>query len=651
MAYVKKIFDKNFLEYASYVIRDRAIPDIDDGLKPVQRRILHTLFNIDDGKFHKVANVVGECMKYHPHGDASIYSALVVLANKEIFIDKQGNFGNMFTGDSASASRYIECRCTQIGKDILYNPEITKYVDSYDGRNKEPVSFRAKLPLVPILGAEGIAVGMSTKILPHNILEVIDAERKCLKGEDFQLFPDFQTGGLIDVSDYQDGNGRIITRAKLDTSDPKKIVITEIPAGDNTENLMQNIETAAKRGKVKISSINDYTTDKVEIEIRLPRSVHSKDVEDALYAFTNCEQSISCNLLVIKDNMPQVMTITEIIKYHAQQLQNILKDELILERGQLQEKLHLRTLERIFIEERIYKLIETMKTAETVNKAVKDGFEPYKKELVKAISNEDVDHLLKIPIRRISLYDIQKNRDEVKLINNRLKEIERLLKNLTGYAIAWLDSIQNKIDKTTFKRHTKITSFSQTDIREAVSADLSLRYDASTGYLGTNVKTGIEQFKVSPYDRILCMRENGDYSVFDVPEKTFVGKKMIYCGMSDKESLNSVLFTVFYRDPKTKFAYIKRCRIKQFILNRDYTILPDGMELLHVDTRDEFFFTVHYTKKPRLKILQEEMLSGDFLEKGIKAGGVRLAPKEVSKITFRRSKNQSASTEQPELGL
>jgi len=235
MANVNEIFDKNFLEYASYVIRDRAIPDIEDGLKPVQRRILHTLFNVDDGKFHKVANVVGECMKYHPHGDASIYSALVVLANKEIFIDKQGNFGNMFTGDSASASRYIECRCTQVGKDILFNPEITKYVDSYDGRNKEPVTFRAKLPIVLIMGAEGIAVGMSTKILPHNILEVIDAERKCLRGESFQLFPDFQTGGLIDVSDYQDGKGKIITRAKLDTSDPKKIIITEIPAGDNTE--------------------------------------------------------------------------------------------------------------------------------------------------------------------------------------------------------------------------------------------------------------------------------------------------------------------------------------------------------------------------------------------------------------------------------
>jgi topoisomerase-4 subunit A len=640
MANVNEIFNKNFLEYASYVIRDRAIPDIEDGLKPVQRRILHTLFNVDDGKFHKVANIVGECMKYHPHGDASIYSALVVLANKEIFIDKQGNFGNMFTGDSASASRYIECRCTPVGKDILFNPEITNYVDSYDGRNKEPVTFRAKLPIVLIMGAEGIAVGMSTKILPHNILEVIDAERKCLKGEKFQLFPDFQTGGLIDVSDYQDGKGKIITRAKLDTSDPKKIVITEIPAGDNTENLMQNIETAAKRGKVKISSINDFTTDKVEIEIKLPRNVHSKDVEDALYAFTTCEQSISCNMLVIKDNMPQVMTATEIIEYHAQQLKTILKDELVLERGQLQEKLHLRTLERIFIEERIYKQIEAMKTAETVVKAVKDGFIPFKAELLRDVTDENVDHLLKIPIRRISLYDIQKNREEVKTINVRLAEIEKLLTNLTAYAISWLNGIEEKLDKKTLKRHTKITSFTQTDIREVVTADLSLRYDEATGYLGTKVSTGSEIMKVTPYDRILCMRGTGQYSVFDISEKTFVGKKMVYCGQSDKESLAKVLFTVFYRDPKTKYAYIKRCHIKQFILNRDYSIIPDGMELLHVDIRDAFSFTVHYIKKPRLKVLEEDMHSGDFLEKGVKAGGVRLAAKEVNKITFTKRQVQ-----------
>ncbi|HZK19300.1 MAG TPA: DNA topoisomerase IV subunit A [Treponemataceae bacterium] len=634
MAYVNTIFNKNFLEYASYVIRDRAIPDIEDGLKPVQRRILHTLFSIDDGKYHKVANVVGECMKYHPHGDASIYSALIVLANKEIFIDKQGNFGNVFTGDAASAARYIECRCTSLGKQILHNPEITNYVDSYDSRNKEPTSFRAKLPLVLILGAEGIAVGMSTKIVPHNILEVIDAERKYLRGEKFELYPDFQTGGLIDVSEYEDGKGKIITRAKLDTSDPKRIIVKELPAGDNTENLIQNIEAAAKRGKVKISSINDFTTDTVEIEIRLPRNVHSKDVEDALYAFTNCEQSISSNMLVIKNNMPQIMTATQIIEYHAQQLKTVLKDELEFERDQLQKKLHLRTLERIFIEERIYKKIETMKTAQTVVSAVKKGFEPYKNELSYPVSDENVEHLLKIAIRRISLYDINKNREEVKVINSRLTEIAKLLKDLTAYAINWLDNLEAQLDTKELKRRTKITSFKQIDVREAVAADLSLRYDGTTGYLGTKVQTGKEILKVSPYDRVFCLQGTGEYSVFDVPDKMFVGKKMIYCGHSDKKNLSNVLFTAFYQDPATKYVYIKRCRVKQFILNRNYSILPDQMKLLHVDIRDAFVFRVYYVKKPRLKILQEEMSSEDFLEKGVRAGGVRLAAKEVQRISI-----------------
>ena len=421
MAYVKKLFDKNFLEYASYVIRDRAIPDLEDGLKPVQRRVLHTLLEIDDGKFHKVANVVGQCMKYHPHGDASIAGALVVLANKDLFIDKQGNFGNILTGDEASAARYIECRIKPIARDILYNPDITKFVPSYDGRNMEPVAFRAKLPLCIILGAEGIAVGMSTRILSHNIREVIEAEKSCLMGKPFQLYPDFQTGGLTDVSEYEDGKGKIVSRVRMDTSDPKRIVITELAYGSTTESLISSLENAAKLGRIKISSINDYTTDRVEIEIVLQRGVYAKDVIEALYAFTECEVSVSLNLLVIKDNMPVVMTVTEVIQHHAKQLEQILKEELELERKNLLDRLHARTLERIFVEERIYKKIEEMKTAEAVIKAVIDGFKPFEAELIRPITKDDVERLLKIPIRRISLYDINKNRQEVKEINARLK--------------------------------------------------------------------------------------------------------------------------------------------------------------------------------------------------------------------------------------
>ncbi len=632
MAFVKNLFDKNFLEYASYVIRDRAIPDLADGLKPVQRRILHTLFEMDDGKFHKVANVVGQCMKYHPHGDASIYSALVVLANKELFIDRQGNFGNIYTGDGASAARYIECRIRPIAKDILYNPSITRYVPSYDGRGKEPVVFRSKLPVALILGAEGIAVGMSTRILPHNVREVIEAEKACLLNKPFQLFPDFATGGLIDISDYRDGLGKVISRAKMDTSDPKRILITELPANTTTESLITSIENAARSGKVKIASINDYTAEKVEIEIKLQRGIYSQDVVDALYAFTDCELSISCNLLVIKDNMPQVMTVTDVIKQQAKQLIEILKDELELERSELTDKLHMRTLERIFIEERIYKRIEEMKTETAVTKAVITGFEPFQTELIRPVVQEDVEKLLKIPIRRISLYDINKNRREVQEINRRLKEIERLLKNLPAYAVSCLTSLLEKLSEEETKRRTTIAHFSAVDVKEVVARDIPLRYDCNSGYLGTAVSTGTEIMKVSPYDRILFMRKSGMYMVCAIPDKLFVDAGMWYCGFADKEVMTKVIFTIIYRDPETRFAYIKRCRIEQYLSNREYFAVPDGMEVIFLDTRPKFSFLVKYTQKPRVKILEEKFNAQDFEEKSVKALGVRLAQREVDSV-------------------
>ena len=650
MAYVKKLFDKNFLEYASYVIRDRAIPDLEDGLKPVQRRVLHTLLEIDDGKFHKVANVVGQCMKYHPHGDSSIAGALVVLANKDLFIDKQGNFGNILTGDEASAARYIECRINPIARDILYNPDITKFVPSYDGRNMEPVAFRAKLPLCIIMGAEGIAVGMSTRILSHNIREVIEAEKNCLMGKPFQLYPDFQTGGLTDVSEYEDGKGKIVSRVRMDTSDPKRIVITELAYGSTTESLISSLENAAKLGRIKISSINDYTTDKVEIEIVLQRGVYAKDVIEALYAFTECEVSVSLNLLVIKDNMPVVMTVTEVIQHHAKQLEQILKEELELERQNLTDRLHARTLERIFVEERIYKKIEEMKTAEAVIKAVIDGFKPFEAELIRPITKDDVERLLKIPIRRISLYDINKNRQEVKEINARLKEIARLLKNLTAYAVSYLDTLLAKLDPEKTKRRTEITRFGKIDVRDAVKRDIPLRYDDNTGYLGTGVSSGRELMRVGPYDRIFVLRRTGVYTIFDVPQKLFVDKNMWYCGSAEKDVLSRVMFTIIYRDPATLYCYIKKCRVEQYIMNRDYIIVPDGMEILHVDTRSRFSFTLHYVKKPRIKIDREDFTSADYEEKGVKAQGVRLASKETAKIEIKIEK-PDINPEQPELDL
>ena len=629
MDYIESLFNKNFLEYASYVIRDRAIPDLEDGLKPVQRRILHSLFEMDDGKFHKVANVIGHCMKYHPHGDASIGNALVVLASKELFIDTQGNFGNIFTGDEASAPRYIECRVNDFAKTIFYNPHITDYTVSYDGRNKEPLAFRAKLPVILAIGAEGIAVGMSTKILPHNILEIIEAEKAFLSGKSFALFPDFPTGGLIDVSEYEDGLGKVLVRAKLDTSDEKRIVIRELPFGSTTESMINSIEAASKASKVKISEISDYTGENVEIELKLPRGVYSADVVDALYAFTECEQSIPCNLLVIKDNLPVQITVTDIIKYHAKQLMQILKDELEYERAMLTERLHLRTLERIFIEERIYKKIETMKTAEGVINAVIKGFVPFKKELIRDVTEDDVDKLLKIPIRRISLYDINKNREEVREINNRLKEIAKLLKNLKGYAISVLDGIAAKLPAEEFKRKTEITGFTKVDVKEAVTRDTALRYDEETGYLGTSVATGKEILRVSPYDRIFVLRKSGVYTVMDVPDRVFVDTGMWYCGFAEKEELSKVLFTVIYRDSKTKYAYIKRARVEGYILNRDYLFAPDNTEVLFVSTKLKFSFKLNYAPKPRVKKIEEEFKADSFAEKGLKAQGVRLSVREA----------------------
>jgi topoisomerase-4 subunit A len=636
MAYIKNLFDRNFLEYASYVIKDRAIPDLEDGLKPVQRRILHTLLEKDDGKFHKVANIVGECMKYHPHGDASIGSALVVLANKEYFIDRQGNFGNIYTGDEASAARYIECRITPFAKDVFYNPKLTAYADSYDGRNREPVLFPAKIPAVLVMGAEGIAVGMSTKILPHNIIEVMEAVKLCLQGKRFQLFPDFPTGGLLDVSDYRDGNGKVLVRAKLDTSDPKRIVIRELPFGSNTESIMGSIENAAKAGRIKIQSINDFTTENVEIEIKLARGVYSEETVDALFAFTEGEQSISLNLLVIKNGLPAVMTVTEIIKHHAGQLVKILTKELEIEKKELQDKLHLRTLERIFIEERIYKGIEKMKTAEGVEKAVLDGFKPFMKEVgPRGVSHDDVEHLLRIPIRRISLYDINKARNEMQEIAARIKEINAHLKSIVAYALGCLDGliakIKNNEEVGRGQRKTRVGAFEKVDVKEVVKKDLELKYDRKTGYLGTAV-SGDTAAEVSPFDRVIVIRNNGSWFVADIPEKSFVGPGAWYIAVADKEALLNTVFTIIYREAESGLPYIKRCVIEGWIMNKEYSLVPEGAAVLHLDTRPKFVFTAVYKPKPRLKVLREDFKAQNFMVKGLKANGVRLSGKEILKV-------------------
>jgi topoisomerase IV subunit A len=644
MAYAKKLFHTNFIEYASYVIKDRAIPHVDDGLKPVQRRILHTLFEVDDGKFHKVANVVGHCMKYHPHGDASIFSALVVVANKEYFIDKQGNFGNILTGDQPSAARYIECRVKPLAKTVLYNPELTEFDASYDGRNKEPVTFPAKIPVVLIQGAEGIAVGMSTRILPHNFNEVLNAMIAALKGEEFTLYPDFASGGSLDVSEYKDGMGKVLVRAKLDTSDEKRIVIREVPYSTTTESLINSIEAAAKKNKIRIAEINDYTSDEVEIEIKLARGIYSQEVVDALYAFTDCEVSISVNLLVIKETKPTSMTVTEVVEYHADRLMEILKKELRLEEGHLKDKLHARTLERIFVEERIYKAIEEMDTQEKVHKAVLEGFKPFEKEIKREITEEDLERLLRIPIRRISLYDINKARKEIEEIENRLKEIRKHLKNILDYAVGFLGEVK-EVYGDAYPRNTKIVSFEKVDAREAAQRNLTLRYDGQTGYLGYGLSGGKALFEVSPYDRVLVIRKNGIYSVIDVPEKLFVDRGMLSCGLADKENLDKTIFTVVYLEKDTKFLYLKRCKIEQFILDKTYPIIPDPekSKIVKLTTQQNIDLEVTYKPKPRIKVLEERFHLPDFMIKGVKAQGVRLSTKEVESVTIQSPRTKSSS--------
>lgn len=630
MAYVNTLFDRNFLEYASYVIKDRAIPHVDDGLKPVQRRILHSLLEIDDGKFHKVANVVGHCMKYHPHGDASIYEALVVLANKELFIETQGNFGNVLTGDSASAARYIECRVDPIAREILWRSELTEYTDSYDGRNREPVVFPAKIPLPLILGAEGIAVGMSTRVLPHNFTEVLHAQMAALRGETIELYPDFIHGGIMDVSEYNQGQGRVLVRARLDTSDEKRIVIREIPFGTTTESLINSIDTAARRGKIKIAQINDYTGEDVEIEIRLPRGVYTQDVVDGLFAFTDCEQSISVNLLLIAEDKPRLFTVPEVISYHAQRLVQLLEQELIHEREQLLDRLHMRTLERIFIEERIYQRIEEERTSEGVNTAVRAGFVPFKAELIREITEEDIERLLKIPIRRISLYDIERNRQEVEQIRGRLDEIEAHLADLVTYALGFLEEVLEK-HGSAHPRRTVITGFNRVDIREAAVRDRSLRYDSATGYLGYTVTTGNLVAQVSMYDRVLVIGANGRWRVLTAPEKQYIGTGAYHVGLADKEILGELVFTLVYRNALGE-TYVKRFTIEQFILEKEYELLPEDALPLMLTTRQEGVIRLKYRKKPRMQKLEEDFSIAEYLVKGYRAMGVRLSNKQLSSL-------------------
>lgn len=632
MPYVEDIMKKNFVEYASYVIKERSIPHINDGCKPVQRRILHTLLEADDGKFHKVANIIGSCTKYHPHGDAPIYESLVALANKVLFIETQGNFGNVLTGDPASAARYIECRISELGKELLYSPEITEYVDSYDGRNKEPVVFPAKMPLVLVTGAEGIAVVMATTILPHNFTEVLLALSACLKKKPYTLYPDFISGGFIDVSEYNDGLGKVRLRAKLDCSDPKRITIRELPFGITTERLITSIEQAARTGKINISDISDYTAQNIEIVINLPRGVYAKDTVDSLYAFTDCETSVNLNPILIHNNRPEQMSNSQIIQHFAKRLPEILGAELQIKENKLLDKIHARTLERIFIEEAIYKKLEKCKTAESIFNMIESSFVAFKKEINREITREDIERLCRIPIRRISAYDIEKHKQELEEIHAELNQIQYDLSHILPYTIQFLKDLHAKYGER-FPRNTTIISFETVNERTIAQRNLSFLYDAKTGYMGHGLSSGRKITSVSHFDKIVVFKKSGTWIVLNVEEKRFIGKDVLLIGLVENKNLAEKIFTVIYTTPD-KHTYIKRFSIEKFLTNKTYDFLPPNTKLNKFTHTLNGVITLHYKPLPRLKVLKESFKIDAYNPKGVTAKGVRLSMKEVQKIEF-----------------
>ncbi|MEW5803812.1 MAG: DNA topoisomerase IV subunit A [bacterium] len=627
---LQALMGQNFIEYASYVIKDRAIPEINDGFKPVQRRILHSLFEMDDGKFNKVANVVGHCMKYHPHGDASIYDALVNLANKDYFIEKQGNFGNIYTGDAASAARYIECRLTPLAKETLFNKDITEYSDSYDGRNKEPVFLPCKLPVLLMMGTEGIAVGMATRIIPHNFTELLEGQIKILKNEEVEIYPDFLQGGIMDVTEYNRGNGKVRVRAVIEPKGPKSLVIREIPFGTTTESVISSIENAAKRGKIKISQINDFTAESVEIEVVPAKGIGSEELLPALYAFTDCEVSISANLITICDNKPRQYTVNDVLRHNTFRLKGYLEAELLINLHRQKEKWHEKTLIQIFIENRIYKDIEEKKSYEEVQDAVLTGVNAFRHLLQRDVTMEDVELLLQIQIKRISRFDLEKNSRELQEIQKNILQIQKDLADLTGYTIRFIQKLLKKYGPS-YPRRTRVQSFGSIDAKKVALAHLKVRYDEEKGYLGTEVKEG-KLINVSDYDRILYIQRNGTYIVTSVPKKKFIGEDLLFVDKLDK----SVIFNLIYKDPDSGLSYCKRFQIEKFILDKEYPLFKTGGKVQAFTTGERFRVRVKYKPQKRIKVTSEAFDFSGQLIKGVASLGNRVSTKEIVQINLEK---------------
>lgn len=561
-----------FLDYASYVILERAVPAIEDGFKPVQRRIMHSMKDLDDGRYNKVANIVGHTMQYHPHGDASIADAMVQIGQKDLLIDTQGNWGNILTGDSAAASRYIEARLSKFALDVVYNPKITEWQASYDGRRKEPVNLPVMFPLLLAQGGEGIAVGLSTKILPHNFIELIDASVKHLKGKRFTIYPDFPTAGIADFTNYNDGNrgGKVRVRAKISQLDKNTLVITEIPFGTNTSSLIDSILKANEKGKIKIKKIEDNTAAEVEILVHLPNGISPDKTIDALYAFTNCETSISPLGCVIEDNKPLFIGVSEMLRRSTDNTVQLLKSELEIKLGEFEEQWHFASLERIFIENRIYRDIEEEETWEGVIKAIDKGLQPHIKHLKRAITEDDIVRLTEIRIKRISKFDIEKAQQKIDALEEQIAEVKHHLDNLIDYAIAYFERLKKDYGEGK-ERMTEIRVFDDVDATKVVIRNTKLYVNREEGFVGTSLKRDEYVCDCSDIDDIIVFTREGKMMVTKVDSKTFIGKDIIHVAVFKKKDKRTI-YNMIYRDGKGGPTYVKRFAVTSITRDREYDL-------------------------------------------------------------------------------
>lgn len=631
-----------FLDYASYVILERAVPHINDGLKPVQRRILHSMKRLDDGRYNKVANIVGHTMQFHPHGDASIGDALVQLGQKELLIDCQGNWGNILTGDSAAAPRYIEARLSKFALDVVFNPKTTEWQSSYDGRNKEPVTLPVKFPLLLAQGVEGIAVGLSSKILPHNFNELCDASISYLKGEPFQLYPDFQTGGSIDVSKYNDGErgGVVRVRAKISKLDNKTLCISEIPYGKTTSSLIDSILKAVEKGKIKVKKVEDNTADKVEILVHLAPGVSSDKTLDALYAFTDCEVNISPNCCVIDNKKPHFLSVSDVLKKSADNTLDLLRQELNIECEEKLEALHFASLEKIFIEERIYKDVK-FEQAENMDAAcehIDERLTPFYPKMVREVTKDDILKLMEIKMARILKFNKDKADELIAHLNSEIEDIDNHLAHITEYTIEWYEGLKAKYGKN-FERKTEIRNFDVIVATKVAEANEKLYINREEGFIGTGLKKDEFVCNCSDIDDVIIFYKDGKYKIVRISDKLFVGKNILYVNIFKKNDKRTI-YNVIYRDGKDGAYFIKRFNVTSMIRDREYDITQGtpGSKTMYFTANpngEAEVVKVALRPNPRIKKL---ILERDFSEisiKGRQSMGNLLTRLEVHKISLK----------------